>query len=163
MISEERLKELIKRKINCYVLYPQTNKICELNTNQFAIVDGEIYSLIEFYRNGTHEKMKDFSNLYETKEETEFVAKYHCSKTIKFEPPIFEEFMQQSCDWQKQWSCFNDGSEIELSMECDEDYIYVKDLRFGDYEHFTYRDLDTQKQAYYQAVEYAKKLFLGEE
>lgn len=158
MISEERLKELIEKKQSVYCIFKNINKVCEVNSKQFIVIDSEIYPSYDFFHSGKLDKFQDFSNYYETKEEAEFVLKYHCSKTIKFEPPTFEEFMKIDKEW-REWG-FSDGCYYIIHnqlLNC----IFVGEPDYGN-KKFYFKNEKEMEQAYYQAVEYAKKLFLGE-
>lgn len=139
MISEERLKELIKQEATIYKIVE--NKVIEVVCIQVP---------------------KNIQNLYETEEEAEWVAQNWCEKTIKFEPPTFEEFKKIKTSFRKPdklWKC----QDINIT-----DNEYINEFKvYKDYsvaKCFGYNNkTGIKKQAYYQAVEYAKKLFLGED
>lgn len=147
MISKERLEKLFKKEAIIYdnkgIAY-KTGHQCYIQDNKFCVK----YSLDSV----------PLEKLYETKEEAEFVAKYHCEKTIKFEPPTFEEFEKTAKKYGNQrngWACENCIiCENQDFIAVSNDY-YCREFNTGNNE-------DSKKQAYYKAVEFAKKLFLGE-
>lgn len=144
MISEERLRELVDRP----TIYYYSKGVLREVKNWIMTNSGCIYDTT------TQPDLLLYENLYETKKEAEFVARYHCEKTIKFEPPTFEEFIKA---WSYKFGAINKILYWEtykcFTVECEN--ITIKK--------FNYTDTSDKQQAYYQAVEYVKKLFLGEE
>ena len=104
------------------------------------------------------------ANLYENKEDAEFVAKNHTKRLSYFQP--------------LSWSEVCDGGTYELIvptptyrelyiLHIDKDKIYIQDIMHKYLHHSMYVEelfLDkykTNKKNYYKAVEKARKLFLG--
>lgn len=100
----------------------------------------------------------------------EFIEKYHKTKTLKFEPPTFEEFMitksENNC---AHW--FDKGISIIMEEENNKKGILHTDNQFnvfddredGGWKSFSYINedgIDTREESYYKAVEYAMKIFL---
>ena len=109
-------------------------------------------------------------------EEKDFKERYYTTKTYKFEPPTWKEFLatrdEHTC---AHWSC----GDIDIIMveENNEKGILKTHNQFevdvfDDYddkcEVFDYcviesLGIDTREETYYEALDYAKELFLGEE
>lgn len=108
-----------------------------------------------------------------TKEEyAEFINKYHTTKTLKFEPPTFEEFLKtRTEDTFAHWNC----GDIYIVMDeennqsginhCSNSIIVYVWENYDKYESFRYINeygFDTRKETYYKALDYAQQLFLGD-
>ena len=107
-------------------------------------------------------------------EEKDFKERYYTTKTYKFEPPTWKEFLatrgENTC---ANWSC----GDIDIVMveENNEKGIlkthnqFEVDLyNYDKFEKFDYciiesLGIDTREETYYKALDYAKKLFLEEE
>ena len=107
-------------------------------------------------------------------EEKEFKEKYYTTKTYKFEPPTWKEFLAtRSENTFANWGC----GDIDIVMveENNEKGIlkthnqFEVDLyNYDKFEKFDYciiksLGIDTREETYYKALDYAKKLFLEEE
>ena len=107
-------------------------------------------------------------------EEKEFKEKYHTTKTIKFEPPTWKEFLAtRKENLFAYWDCgdiyvvmneennekgyFKIYNEFEVGVFNDD----RENKRFG-YCIIESLEIDTREETYYKALEYAKELFLGE-
>ena len=111
-----------------------------------------------------------------TKEDAEFISKYHTTKTYKFEPPTWREFLATRDENQfAHWSC---GDICVVMVEENNEKGILKTYNqfevdiFNDYDSksrkFDYciiesYGIDTREEIYYEALEYAQKLFLGNE
>lgn len=100
----------------------------------------------------------------------DFIEKYHKVKTLKFEPPTFEEFMKTKTDKRcAHWEC----GDIDIIM-LEENYksgvlhcsnqiivdapnVYDAERSFNYYNEY---GVDTREETYYQALKYAVNLFL---
>lgn len=164
MITKERLQQLIEKEVTIYILNHLTNtiKIVLLYKKDYIDIG---FSNKEIYVNNNPESIfygvrYKLEDLFETKEEAEFVLKFHTSKTIYFEPPTWEEFLKTETDIRRpNYTCENvmiiDYDNEIIVEDCNNDLTL---------KHFSYnKELNNRKQKYYEAVEYAKKLFLGEE
>lgn len=149
MISKERLKELIEKNAKIYH-NTQFASISEINTKDIPI----FYKLDNF---SVWELFCD--DYYETKEEAEFVQKFHTSKTVYFEPPTWEEFLKTETD--DAYACW-EIQKLAIIMDTELQCFFIIDNLSSVWESFSYTD-ENKKQKYYEALEYAKKLFLGEE
>lgn len=106
MISEERLRELVDRP----TIYYYSKGVLREVKNWIMTNNGCIYDTT------TQPDLLLYENLYETKEEAEFVAKYYCGKTIQFEPHTFEEFTKMPYWSEKQISIISNSWEIKLLL-----------------------------------------------
>lgn len=106
-------------------------------------------------------------------EEKEFKEKYYTSKTFKFEPPTFEDFLKTSNENTfAHWYCEdihivmveeNDKQGIMKTYNQFEVDIYCEgDSKLRRFDYFNNYGIDTREETYYEALDYAKKLFLGE-
>ena len=112
-----------------------------------------------------------------TKEDAEFVLKYHTTKTLKFEPPTWKEFLatKKHEDMFAHWCC---GDICVVMVEENNEKGILKTYNqfevdvFNDYDSKSRKldyciiqscGIDTREETYYKALEYAKKLFLEEE
>ena len=106
-----------------------------------------------------------------TKEE--FIKKYYATKTFKFEPPTWEEFLatKKHEDMFAHWFCGNihiimveenDKKGILKTHNQFEVDIYCEgDSKLKRFDYFNNYGIDTRKETYYEALEYARELFLG--
>lgn len=103
----------------------------------------------------------------------EFIEKYHTKKTYKFEPPIWEEFLKtKNNDCFAHWFCGDIG--VIMCEENNEKGIlrtenFFEVTIYEDYSSkgktFRYRNsygIDNREEIYYETLEYAKRIFLGE-
>lgn len=93
MISKERLEELIEQSATIYELYMNKNILeIQLKNNWFVIDDG----LYERKLSKHSFRSWWISNLYETKEDAEFVKEFGCiERTERLELPTWEELFKQ--------------------------------------------------------------------
>ena len=178
MISKERLEELIKQGATIYEVSPKKvydvilinndDNICRANTEYLYIEwrEWNKYNPLGWWRNSKIQ----LTSLYETKEEAEFIIKFHTHKTLYFRPPTFEEFLKTRQEGiYCNWYC----GDIQIVMEEDnqqkgilksENIFRVDDGNNYCSFRYEYNEyLDNRKEIYYEALEYVKKLFLGEE
>lgn len=170
MITKEQFYSIQFNKGKFYFVNWHKNEVVEqdyLKATLFCDIDNEVVH----FRNNDNEliwKIK-LDNLFETKEEAEFILKNHTSKTLYFRPPTFLEFLKTRREGiYAHWYC----GDICIVMEEDNQQKGIlrstNTFRVDDgnnYESFKYEydDLfDNRKEVYEKAVEYAKKLFLGE-
>lgn len=169
MITKERLEELIKEEKTIYYVNNYYNKVEEIFLNcAYEIIDNDerncltTYDIDLFY-NVTYE----FDKLFETKEEAEFVQKFHTSKTIYFEPPTWEEFLKtESIEKPANWSC----GDIDIILHkkyktfgLEDEIAVINGFNYRGFNYINKNGIDNRKEKYYEALEYAKKLFLEEE
>lgn len=107
-----------------------------------------------------------------TKEE--FIKKYHTTKTYKFEPPTWEEFLatKKHEDMFAHWFCgdiaivmVEENNEKGVLKTYNQFEVDLYEDYAGESRRFNYINsygIDTREETYYEAVEYARKLFLGE-
>lgn len=108
-----------------------------------------------------------------TKEE--LVLKYYTTKTYKFEPPTWEEFLAtRDEDSFAHWSCGdicvvmveenNEKGILKTYNEFEVDIFndYDSKRRKFDYCIIQPYGIDTREETYYKALEYARELFLGD-
>lgn len=103
----------------------------------------------------------------------DFINEYHAKKELKFEPPTWEEFLATRTEHSfAHWFCGDIGivmveknnekgilktyNQFEVSLF--EDYHNLS-KRF-DYAFIESYGIDYREDVYYEALEYAKKLFL---
>ena len=142
-ITKERLEELAKENAKIYYI-PFGDISIERTAKS---VYERFFIKKDFAPYNIYEK-----NYYETKEEVEFVQKFHTRKIIYFEPPTWEEFLKtEHYDFHAQ------KKTMPTIINIHSKYIYVEDFEK------VHLILDLSKENYYKAVECAKKLFLGEE
>lgn len=151
MIKKERLKELIEQESTIYAI--RNKKLREINLNKKYYLKNK--RLFIFYGEDIPIIKKNIKDLYETKEEAEFVLKYYTKKTIKFEPPTFESIrkspkitIMKIDDYELQF--FFDGifpSEIRI-IKCLDRPTLIKN--FGEF----------TRENYYKALDRMKEIFL---
>ena len=172
MITKERLEELIEQKAIIYCLIKKpfigfssyTLEITPIVLDNSYGISVEEYNKqnnckSQFYKfEGIYYNICDADNIYETKEEAEFVQKFHTSKTVYFEPPTWEEFLKTETD---DGYPYLEIQKLAIIMQTQLKCFCVTDNWGCVWESFSYTD-ENKKQKYYEAVEYAKKIFLGE-
>lgn len=101
----------------------------------------------------------------------EFIKKYHTTKTYKFEPPTWEEFLATATEgtyahWfygdihivmveeNNEKGILKTYNQFEVDMCCEGDSKLKK------FDYFNNYGIDTRENVYYLALNYAKKLFL---
>lgn len=169
MITEEELIPLIRNRETIYFLDGYWNdNIKELKLNDdfgFGYVDidwdatrclkQELYTY--FDEDGDECFANDyylFENLYKTKKDAEWAMKMHDKKTVKFQPPTYEEMTQNN----------------ECSIYEFENYQLITSY-FYNYVSLVKQTFETKnilckeeltEENYTKVVEYAKGLFKGE-
>lgn len=160
MISKERLEDLIKEGAKIYAIvkkpfiagYSQILEVEEFDLKAPIVKeiseDGKQFLYFNY--------ILELEYLFETKEEAEFVLNFHTSKTIYFEPPTWEEFLRTEAD--DTYACW-EIQKIAIIMDTESKCFFITNNLSCVWESFSYTD-ENKKQKYYEAVEYAKKLFL---
>lgn len=86
MITKERLEEFIEKGATIYTVYG--GYVSEINIDkEFDYIDNNYLYEANIVANETNYKKYPFIILFETKEEAEFVIKYHTMRPEFFEPP----------------------------------------------------------------------------
>jgi hypothetical protein len=149
MIIKERLQELIDEGATIYeVKYGKVNPVSLKNKIRFV---SERYPVIVFEPrpNEKYKHHKYFDKLYETLFEAEWIAKTHAERTEKFEPPC------ELKDNEKYKFTTAKGGKMSISK-------FIR--QSGDVEWWlSYVGTHRTFYSYTEAVEYARKLFIGEE
>ena len=143
MITKERLEELIEQGATIYVV---NNKVVfEEKINKHYTHD-ILKDCICWW--GIPRKRWFFTDLFETKEEAEWVAKIHTERTEKFEPPF------ELKDNEKYKFTTAKGGKMSISK-----FVY----KSGEVQWWlSYVGTHRTFYSYQEAVEYARKLFRGE-
>ena len=151
-ITKERLKELIEQEATVCII-DSWGVIWEekLSQSHFVGIADEEESLMRQYTLNDADLIDYIRNIYENKEDAEFVAKYHTSIVEKFEPPTYEEFVEM-----EEWCFFQKNHTQTIIRVLGTKYLGVE----TNFERYFTGDLS--KENYIKAVEKAKKLFLGE-
>lgn len=169
MISKEELKPLIQNQETIYYLDGYYNdNIKELKLNDdfgFGYVDIE-WSATRCLRQYLHTYYDEdgdecfeneyylFENLYKTKKDAEWSMKMHDKKTIKFEPPTYEEMTKNNdCS-------IYEFENFQLITSCFYNYVSLVKHIFGT-KNILYKEELTEEN-YIKVVEYAKGLFKGD-
>ena len=164
MISKERLEELIEQEA---VVYTNNSGYDTLNLKQ-----GKFHIARELLMFDYKDFCIPIKDIYETKEDAEFVLKYYTTKTYRFEPPTWEEFLATRDENSfAHWFCGdicvvmveeNDKKGILKTHNQFEVDIYCEgDSKLKRFDYFNNYGIDTRKETYYEALEYARELFLG--
>ena len=141
MITKKRLEELIEQDAKIYLI--QDNKIGEVRQRKYWIV-GE--DRLHWYCD--KRLYIKFDTLFETKEEAEWVAKMHTSRTEYFKPPF------ELKDNEKYKFTTAKGGKMSISK-----FVY----RSGEVQWWlSYVGTHRTFYSYQEAVDYARKLFKGE-
>ena len=155
MITKERLEELIEQGATIYELYMNKNIIeIQLKNDWFVMRDGLYEAKL-----GKHPfRSWWISNLYETKEDAEFVREFGCiERTERLELPTWEEFKNKKtkhvCFMGKDTFCF-----FELYEDKQKNRLILLD-HDCDYEYF---NEELTKENYTTACGLCKEFFLGE-
>ena len=148
MITKQRLEELIEQGATIYELYMNKNILeIQLKNDWFVMADG----LYERKLSKHPFRSWWISNLYETKEDAEFVREFGCiTRTERLELPTWEEWKQDD------EFCFLDKDGFNWDMYVDGDNEI---LMCNGYRHFNF---ENNKENYTLACRKAKELFLGE-
>lgn len=160
MITKERLKELIEQEATVYdpdtlwqsVGEVKLNKSMKINNGR---LDGDLGDL--GLKGAVCSCYIPLEYLFEKKEDAEFIAKYHTQRVVKFNPPTWAIFSEEETDivfdmkdgrmMLSHW-IIGDNHIVLIKTSKDDDFVFSEPLT---------------KENYIKAVEYARKLFLGEE
>lgn len=149
MMERERLQELINQGATIYeVKYGKVNPVSLKNKIRFV---SEKYPVIAFEPrpNEKYKHNKYFDKLYETQYEAEWVAKMYTERPEYFRPPF------ELKDNEKYKFTTAKGGKVSISK-------FVR--QSGDVEWWlSYVGTHRTFYSYTEAVEYARKLFIGEE
>lgn len=109
-------------------------------------------------------------------EEKEFKEKYYTTKTYRFEPPNWKEFLATRDENSfAHWSCGdiavvmveenNEKGILKTYNQFEVDLFEDYDSKSRKFDYCVIKSygIDTREEVYYEALDYAKKLFLGEE
>lgn len=149
-ISRERLEELIKQGATIWVR--NDYQTYEINTSYFVNIDiiGDVLYC------GAEMVYLDY--LYETKEEAEWVLKYHATRTEELNLPMWEDFKNSKIKWIGFWSKTYDNywlylryNKIRLICVLDDGY------------EITEQTWKATEENYIKACDLCIKLFKGEE
>lgn len=159
MISKERLEELIEQGATIYELYMNKNIIeIQLKNGWFVMQDGLYEAKL-----GKHPfRSWWISNLYETKEDAEFVREFGCiERTERLKLPTWEEFNEMSSFIFEN----KDGINLEMAIWCcDREDLQIKTIKITNLNDWNIRlfEQPLTKENYTLACRKAKELFLGE-
>ena len=106
-------------------------------------------------------------------EEKEFKEKYYTSKTFKFELSTFEEFLKTETELTfAYWFCEdiyiimvvenNEKGIMKTYNQFEVDIYCEGDSKLRRFDYFNNYGIDTREETYYEALDYAKKLFLND-
>ena len=146
MIKKERLEELIEQGAAIYRAYAD---VC---VEEFKLNKDYKVSTAYLWKKMKHSAFKGcgypLDQLFETKEEAEWVAKIHTSRTEYFEPPF------ELKDNEKYKFTTAKGGKMSISK-----FVY----KSGEVQWWlSYVGTHRTFYSYQEAVEYARKLFKGE-
>ncbi len=170
MISKEKLRELIVNNAIIYTTYGGYVSAIKIDRTTDYVEDNWFYEA-NIVANDTSFIKYTLDILFETEEDADFVLNNHTQKTYKFEPLTWQEFLETKdeksfahwfcgdiaivmCEENNEKGIMHCCNQIEVSLY--EDY-YSKGRNFP---YFMEYGIDTRKEAYYKAVEYARELFL---
>lgn len=170
MITEKRLNELIKQEGTIY-FYSKDYGIIE----EFNLKGCELYNDFDNIQLVYENEPYDLENLYETKAEAEFVAKYkNIERTETLDLPTWEEaeideLVKSGKSKNGCWNLikgFTDKKKYEMfefSLSSDDDNQFYLSVNNEDssYKDLFYKPLTYEN--YLEACELCKKLFEGEE
>ena len=143
MITKERLEELIEKEEMVYKVDIFKNIEPYKLFQTMRIENNSVYCMAE---NNLH---FDIEEVYETKAEAEWVAKMHTARTEYFEPPF------ELKDNEKYKFTTAKGGKMSISK-----FVY----KSGEVQWWlSYVGTHRTFYSYQEAVEYARKLFEGEE
>ena len=139
MITKERLEELIEQGATIYLDF--LSNFQEIKLDKSNTVSEHFYFDNEYHYN--------LKKLFETREEAEWVAKMHTSRTEYFKPPL------ELKDNEKYKFTTAKGGKMSISK-----FVY----RSGEVQWWlSYVGTHRTFYSYQEAVDYARKLFKGEE
>lgn len=149
MISKERLEELIEQGSTIYELYMNKNILEIQLKNDWFVIDDGLYE-----RKLSKHPFRSWwiSNLYETKEDAEFVREFGCiERTERLELPTWEEFIEK-----EEVIFYSKSNQKTFISIIGTKYLVVERL----FERYFTGELT--KENYTIACRKAKELFLGE-
>ena len=149
MIKKKRLKELIEQSATIYELYMNKNILEIQLKNDWFVIDDGLYE-----RKLSKHSFRSWwiSNLYETKEDAEFVKEFGCiERTERLELPTWEEFLKL-----ENIHSFKSKNNQIVVLFRDGNTIYLED------ENWNILRKSLTKENYTEACRKAKELFLGE-
>lgn len=149
MIERERLKELIEEGKPIYVNVGHSAIEFKLN-KKYTYIEGDY---VWKYRKGKRYSGCLLKNLFETKEEAKFVSKYHTTRVERFEPPTYEEFIDE--DFYFYWFI---AKSTQRARICKKDNSIFVELGVDE----NLYEFQRNKEGYINAVGMAYKLFKGE-
>lgn len=153
MIEKERLDELIEQGATIYeVKYGKVNPVSLKNKIRFV---SDRYPVVVFEPrpNEKYKHHKYFDKLFESREDAEWVAKYHTTRVERFEPPTYEEFIDE--DFYFYWFI---AKSTQRARICKKDNSIFVELGVDE----NLYEFQLNKDGYIKAVELSYKLFKGE-
>lgn len=151
MIEKEELEKLIREEATIYIPFGKRGKIKQLKLNNlYAIDDNGVY-----VRSCCDCKTMCYKwgQLYKTKAEAEWVAKMYATRVERFEPPTWGnrkvyEFYNKTKDFYRILPMIN--------------FIYIQKFDYDICDLKDVKEYTLTQENYTKAVEYARRLFLGE-
>lgn len=138
MITEEELISLVQNRETIYYLDGYYND----NIKELKLNDDFGFGYV------------DFANLYKTKKDAEWAMKMHDKKTVRFEPPTYEEMTKNNdCS-------IYEFENYQLITSCFYNYVSLVKCIFETKNILCKEELAEEN--YTKVVEYAKGLFKGE-
>lgn len=140
MINKEELEKLIEQEATIYTTKPSYRDCgIRLDNKHFKIIGNELMFTYKDYK-------ILLEQLYKNKAEAEWVAKIYATRVERFEPPM-------ELNYNNPFKFFGkDKKYYEITCNEEKTRFAVEDAYF-EIEHF---------KNYTEAVEYARRLFLGE-
>ena len=153
MITKERLEELIGQEATVWVIRSSGVFERKLKNRTF---DFDLLSVLVSNLGIPYERWF-YCDLYENKEDAEFVAKYHSTRPLEFRPCSYEQIVQTSINYCYTYD-FVDTFLIQCQIYVDFEENYIC-INRGAFTPVVIEDVT--KENYIKAVECARKLFLG--
>lgn len=159
MIEKERLEELIeyeKKHIGDVFVFEvdgfQEINAVQINSDRDVCLNGKLCRM-DVDKSLFYDEIL-LENLFEDEEEAKFVAKYHTTRVERFEPPTYEEFIDE--DFYFYWFI---AKSTQRARICKKDNSIFVELGVDE----NLYEFQLNKEGYIKAVEMAYKLFKGEE
>lgn len=160
-MTREELQKAIENEETVYIVDNYLSDILgatQIKLNKDYFIDEENNTLcveVDLYDDTDISIVGSFNEIYKTKAEADWVANMHTSRVEVFEPPMFKDlpdkyvfgFIRNGV--YHELTCVK-GSSIVVIDWC-ENYMSGTN------------DMDYNEENYIKAVEYARKIFLGEE
>lgn len=153
MISKERLQELIEQEKTVWC----ASELCgsnKLKLHNKDVRDSDCFHISKTYRVPLQLLFETEQEYLKHKEEAEFIKKYHTTRVERFEPPTYEEFIDE--DFYFYWFI---AKSTQRARICKKDNSIFVELGVDE----NLYEFQFNKDGYIKAVEYARKLFIGEE